>query len=99
MAAHRAPILAFAARHRLPLMYNRSIYVMDGGLMACGTDVVEQFKTVADYVNRILKGDNPGEMLVQRPTKFELALNLKTAKALGLEFPSKVLALAADVVE
>jgi putative tryptophan/tyrosine transport system substrate-binding protein len=99
MAAHRAPIIALAARHCLPVMYNRRIYVMDGGLMAYGTDVVELFKTAAGYVDRILKGADPGELPVQRPTKFELALNLKTAKALGLEFPPKVLALADEVIE
>jgi len=99
MAAHRAPIIALAARHRLPVMYNRRIYVADGGLMAYGTDVVELLKTAAGYVDRILKGANPGELPVQRPIKFELALNLKTAKALGLEFPPKVLALADEVIE
>ncbi len=99
MAAHPAPIIALAARHRLPVMYNRCIYVVDGGLMAYGTDVVELFKTAEDYVDRILKGADPGELPVQRPTKFELALNLKTAKALGLEFPPKVLALADEVIE
>jgi putative tryptophan/tyrosine transport system substrate-binding protein len=99
MAAHRAPIIALAARHRLPVMYPRHIYVMDGGLMGYGTDVGELFKRAAGYVDRILKGADPGELPVQRPTKFELALNLKTAKTLGIEFPPKVLALADEVIE
>jgi putative tryptophan/tyrosine transport system substrate-binding protein len=99
MAAHRAPIIALAARHRLPVMYPRRIYVMDGGLMGYGTDVGELFKRAAGYVDRILKGADPGELPVQRPTKFELALNLKTAKTLGIEFPPKVLALADEVIE
>jgi putative ABC transport system substrate-binding protein len=99
IATHRAPIIASAARHRLPAMYPRPIYVMDGGLMGYGTDVIEQFKSAAGYVDRILKGADPGELPVQRPTKFELALNLKTAKTLGIEFPPQVLALADEVIE
>jgi putative tryptophan/tyrosine transport system substrate-binding protein len=99
IATHRAPIIASAARHRLPAMYPRPIYVMDGGLMGYGTDVIELFKSAAGYVDRILKGADPGELPVQRPTKFELALNLKTAKTLGIEFPPQVLALADEVIE
>ena len=99
IATHRAPIIASAARHRLPAMYPRPIYVMDGGLMGYGTDVIEQFKSAAGYVDRILKGADPAELPVQRPTKFELALNLKTAKTLGIEFPPQVLALADEVIE
>jgi putative ABC transport system substrate-binding protein len=99
MAAHRAPIIALAGRHRLPAMYSRRIYVADGGLMAYGTDVVDLFKRAAGYVDRILKGADPAALPVQRPTKFELALNLKTAKTLGIEFPPKVLALADEVIE
>jgi putative tryptophan/tyrosine transport system substrate-binding protein len=89
IATHRGPIIASAARHRLPAMYPRPIYVRDGGLMGYGTDVIELFKNAAGYVDRILKGANPGELPVQRPTKFELALNLKTAKTLGIEFPPR----------
>jgi putative tryptophan/tyrosine transport system substrate-binding protein len=99
IATHRGPIIASAARHRLPAMYPRPIYVRDGGLMGYGTDVIELFKNAAGYVDRILKGANPGELPVQRPTKFELALNLKTAKTLGIEFPPQVLALANEVIE
>jgi ABC-type uncharacterized transport system substrate-binding protein len=99
IAVHRAPIIALAARHRLPVMYPRRIYVMDGGLMGYGTDVVELFKRAAGYVDRILKGADPGELPVQRPTKFELVINVKTAKALGLEIPDKLLALADEVIE
>jgi putative tryptophan/tyrosine transport system substrate-binding protein len=99
IATHRASIIASAARHRLPAMYPRPIYVRDGGLMGYGTDVIELFKSAAGYVDRILKGADPGELPVQRPTKFELALNLKTAKTLGIEFPPQVLALADEVIE
>jgi ABC-type uncharacterized transport system substrate-binding protein len=99
MAAHRAPIVALAARHRLPVMYPRRIYVVDGGLMAYGTDVVELFKRAAGYVDRVLKGADPGELPVQRPTKFEFVINLKTAKALGLDVPDKLVALADEVIE
>ena len=98
-AAHRRPLIELAARHRVPAMYSRRIYVADGGLMAYGTDVVEMFKNAAGYVDRVLKGAAPGELPVQRPTKFALALNLKTARDLGLEFPPKVLALAEEVIE
>ena len=99
MAADRAPIVALAARHRLPVMYPRRIYVVDGGLMAYGTDVVELFKRAAGYVDRVLKGADPGELPVQRPTKFEFVINLKTAKALGLDVPDKLVALADEVIE
>jgi len=99
IATHRAPIIASAARHHLPAMYPRPVYVRDGGLMGYGTNVIELFKSAAGYVDRILKGADPGELPVQRPTKFELALNLKTAKTLGIEFPPQVLALADEVIE
>jgi putative tryptophan/tyrosine transport system substrate-binding protein len=99
MAAHRAPIITLAARHRLPVMYPRRIYVVEGGLMGYGTDVAELFKRAAGYVDSILKGADPGELPVQRPTKFELALNLKTAKALGLTVPPSLLARADEVIE
>lgn len=98
-AARRKPIIEFAARYRLPVMYPRRIFVADGGLMAYGPDVVELFKNAANYVDRILKGADPGELPVQRPTKFDLALNLKTAQALGLEIPPKLLATADEVIE
>jgi putative ABC transport system substrate-binding protein len=99
MAARRAPIIELAARHRLPAIYPRRIYAADGGLMGYGTDVVDLFKNAAGYVDRILKGAEPGELPVQRPTKCELTLNLKTARALGLDVPPTLLARADEVIE
>ena len=84
---------------RVPVVYPRRIYVADGGLMGYGTDVVELFRNAAQYVDRILKGAHPGELPVQLPTKYELAINLKTAKALGLTVPPKLLFTADEVIE
>ncbi|MGE3746174.1 MAG: ABC transporter substrate-binding protein [Sphingomonadaceae bacterium] len=99
MATHRAPIIALTAHHLLPTMYPRPIFVREGGLMGYGTDVVELFKNAAGYVDLIIKGADPGELPAQRPTKFELAINLKTAKTLGLNIPPMLLALADEVIE
>jgi putative ABC transport system substrate-binding protein len=91
--------IKLAARHRLPALYSDHAFVADGGLIAYGPDRVDQFRRAADYVDRILKGEKPADLPVQTPTKFELAINLKTAKALGLEVPSPLLARADEVIE
>ena len=92
-------IVAVAAQHRLPAVYPYRIYVAGGGLMSYGTDLVAQFRRAAGYVDRILKGDKPADLPVQAPTKYELVVNLKTAKVLGLELPATVLARADEVIE
>jgi putative ABC transport system substrate-binding protein len=96
---HRQLIVALAARHRLPAVYNTRIFVAGGGLICYGPDFVDQFRRAAGYIDRILKGEKPSELPVQAPTKYELAINLKTAKALGLEVPTSVLARADEVIE
>jgi putative ABC transport system substrate-binding protein len=98
-AIHRKLIAALAARHRLPAVYNQRLYVDDGGLISYGFDAVDQFRRAAAYVDRILKGEKPAELPVQAPVKYELVINLKTAKALGLELPTSVLARADEVIE
>jgi putative ABC transport system substrate-binding protein len=96
---HRNLIIALTARHRLPAVYNSRYYVRDGGLIAYATDLVDQFRRAAGYVDRILKGEKPADLPVQAPTKYDLAINLKTAKALGLEVPPMLLARADEVIE
>jgi ABC-type uncharacterized transport system substrate-binding protein len=98
-SSHRDLIITLAARHKLPAVYARRLFVTDGGLMSYGPDRVELFRQAAGYVDRILKGEKPGELPVQAPTKYELVINLKTAKALGFEVPPSLLALADEVIE
>jgi putative ABC transport system substrate-binding protein len=92
-------IAASALRHRLPAVYPARYYVTAGGLIAYGPDQIDQFRGAASYVNRILKGEKPAELPVQAPTKYELVINLKTAKALGLTVPPMLLARADEVIE
>ena len=96
---HRTQVLEFAAKRRLPVMYGSREYVEDGGLMSYGASYDDLFRRAATYVDKILKGAKPGDLPVEQPTKFELVLNLKTAKALGLTMPPSLLLLADEVIQ
>jgi putative ABC transport system substrate-binding protein len=96
---HRNLIITLAARHRLPAVYFERFFVTAGGLISYGPDFLDQYRRAAAYVDRILKGEQPADLPVQAPTKYVLAINLKTAKALGLEVPTSVLARADEVTE
>ena len=96
---HRTLIIKLAARHRLPAVYNSRYWIAEGGLVSYGPDVLDQYRRTAGYVDRILRGTKPADLPVQAPTKYELVINLKTAKALGLDLPATVLARADEVIE
>jgi putative ABC transport system substrate-binding protein len=98
-AFHRDMIIPLAARLRLPSVYPYRYYAADGGLVSYGPNPVDQYRRAAAYVDRILKGEKPADMPVQAPTKYELVINLKTAKALGITVPQSVLARADEIIE
>lgn len=96
---HRDRIIALAARHKLPAIYFQRVFVTGGGLISYGPDFFDQYRRAAGYVDRILKGEKPADLPVQAPTKYELTINLKTAKALGLSVPPALFTRADEVIE
>jgi putative ABC transport system substrate-binding protein len=99
MGSSRASIISAAARNNVPAVYDRSAFVRDGGLLSYGPYPVDAVRRAASYVDRILRGAKPGDLPVQLPTKFELVINLKTAKAPGLDVPQSILLRADEVIE
>jgi putative ABC transport system substrate-binding protein len=96
---HRDLIISRAGQHKLPAVYYDRYFVTAGGLISYGPDLIEQYRQAAGYIDRILKGEKPADLPVQTPTKYQIVLNLKTAKALGLDVPTSVLARADEVIE
>jgi putative ABC transport system substrate-binding protein len=96
---HRDLIVTLAARHKLPAVYFASFFVTAGGLISYGPDQIDMYRQAAGYVDRILRGEKPADLPVQAPTRYETVLNLKTAKALGLDVPATVLTRADEVIE
>jgi putative ABC transport system substrate-binding protein len=96
---HRAPIISAAARNNVPAVYSLSAFAREGGLLSYGVDRADIFRRSASYVDRILRGEKPGDLPVQFPAKYEMAVNLKTAKALGLMVPQSILLRADEVIE
>ena len=98
-AVHRSHLIASAARERLPVVYNNAVFVREGGLLSYGPDLADEYARAASYIDRILRGAKPNDLPVQAPTKFEFAINLKTARTLGLSVPPTLLARADVVIE
>jgi putative ABC transport system substrate-binding protein len=99
LSIHRQLVIATVARHRLPAIYSDPVMVKSGGLMYYGPDRLDIFRRAASYVDRILRGEKPGDLPVQQPIKFELVINVNTAKALGLDVPPTLLSLADEVID
>jgi putative ABC transport system substrate-binding protein len=96
---HRELIITLAARYKLPAVYSHRVFATVGGLMSYGTNLIDQYQRAAGYVDRMLKGEKPADLAVQAPTKFDLVINLKTAKALGITVPPTLSARADEVIE
>ena len=99
VTAHRVPIIFAAARNNVPTVHSQSAFVRDGGLLSYGPDLADNFRRAATYVDRILRGEKPGDLPVQLPIKFEMVLNLKTAKALGLAVPPSIMLRVDEVID
>jgi putative ABC transport system substrate-binding protein len=99
LVVHRGAVVRAAGQYRVPATYSYRQHVQEGGLMSYGADTVDIFRRSASYIDRILKGTSPADLPAQAPVRFEIAINLKTAKALGLDIPPNLLALADDVIE